>query len=94
MSAPPIHINSIELDLHGVLPAMAHDALASLGPALELALAAQTAQSGASTHAHVERGIAPPIRLALGADSSALRDALAQSLACAIASHLPQTDSP
>ena len=77
MFAPEIHIENIQLDLRGVPPDVAREALASLGPALERAMAARNASVG-------DLVVTAPIRLATGADASTLRDALAQRVAATI----------
>jgi hypothetical protein len=77
MSAPEIQIENIYLDLRGVAPGVAREALASLGPALGRAMAARNASAG-------DFAATAPIRLAAGADASTLRDALAQRLVATI----------
>jgi hypothetical protein len=88
MSAPEIHIDCIELSLRGVCPAAARNAVASLGPALQQAIAAQRAGRSAESMPGIDR-VPPPLNVPAGIDAASLRNLLARHLARAISNRLP-----
>jgi hypothetical protein len=83
MAGQSIHIENLRLDLRGVPPDVAREALAALGPALTQAMSAPIAESSAL----------PAIRLPAGADAATLRASIAGHVASAIALQInPPTD--
>lgn len=84
MAAPEIHIESVEISVRGVSPKVAQSAMATLGPALEQALAAQSFAPDSAANQPVEAGASPVLRVAAGADATTLRGAVARHLAMMI----------
>ena len=91
---PTLQIDHIHLDLRGLSPGVAQSALASFGPALHRAIAAQTAGRTAGAYVQIERVSAPPLRLSPRVDAPGLRDALAGHLASTIADQLNPPSRP
>lgn len=90
MPAPEIHLDRIQLTLRGVSPAVAQGALASLGPALEAAVAARLAAPSAVASPDASANV----RLAANATPAVLRDAIAANLATTIAGRIGRAPSP
>lgn len=95
MPATDIHIDSIQLTVRGISPAIAQSAVSSLGPALHAAITAQLATDSDHTPvaAHIPHVTAAPIRLPAGTDSAALQHALIGQIATVIASRLRSTNN-
>lgn len=73
-----LHIDRLELDLRGIPAGIAREAVATLGPALQQAIAAQATAPGLPPGAALNAGT---LTLPHGATAAALRDALAERLA-------------
>lgn len=89
MPASVIHIDHLELDLRGVPPAVAQEALASLGPTLREALAVRLAGRTGAADTRVPRVSLPTVRISATANAATLCQALAGQLATTIANQLP-----
>lgn len=87
MPATEIHIDSVHVDLRGLSPALAQNALASLGPAIDAALATQL--SGRATRSVDVGNVATPVlSIPPNTDAATLRGAVAAHVARAIASQM------
>lgn len=74
MPTHSIHIDRLELDLRGIAAPVAREALASFGPALQQALAAQPA--AATVTGRLEHLDVGALQLPAGASAAGVRDAL------------------
>lgn len=83
-----ITIDSLHLDLRGVPPESARAAAASLGPAIQQAIAAQLLGRHPSGLARLERVTAPAVRLT-STTPGAVSSTIATAVASAVAHQLP-----
>jgi hypothetical protein len=90
---PPatVHIDRVNLDLHGVPASTAQNALSSLGPALARALAERSVSGSATRSAQIDHVDAGRIGLGASAGPGGLRDALAQRIATSVIRQLGPT---
>ena len=86
---PPteIHIDSVHVDLRGVNPALAQDALAALGPAIDAALHTEL-YGRAARSVDVGNVAMPVLSISPNTDAATLRGAVAAHVARAIASQM------
>jgi hypothetical protein len=93
MTPTLITIDRLELDLRGIPPGVAQQAVASLGPVLEQALATRLSAPPASHSGRPRSGLAPTdeIRLERTPSAGALRQVLAERIAATVASRLHPT---
>jgi hypothetical protein len=93
MAVPEIHIDSIQLNLRGISPDVANEALSSLGPTLHAALTLQLAGRTAGAGTRIGQLDAPALHVPAGVNATMLREVLAGQLAATIANQI-STPSP